>query len=153
MMPSTRRPRLRPLLLVSVLLLLLGAATTGLSLTLRPTLLGVPLDPGIPNEQALIARGLSGVPGPGQPASPIAVDRVVTDGAATYVQFHTIRSLGRLSDVLPQLSDDSGVPANYGGSASTGDGTPAWARLLPTWFPWRPRPGCCAASSRSVPCL
>ncbi len=141
MMPSTRRPRLRPLLLVSVLLLLLGVAVTRLSLALRPTLLGVPLDPGIPNEQALIARGLSGVPGPGQPASPIAVDRVVTDGAATYIQFHSTTSPGRFPDFFPQLSDGAGVPVNYGGGASTSDGTPAWARLLLPWFPWRPPTG------------
>jgi len=49
---------------------------------------GVPLDPGIPNEQAVIAAGLSGAPGPGQPTRPFAVDRVLVDGAATYVQYH-----------------------------------------------------------------
>jgi hypothetical protein len=32
----------------------------------------------------------SGTPGPNQPAWPIAVDRVLVDGAATYVQFHRL---------------------------------------------------------------
>jgi hypothetical protein len=53
----------------------------------------IPLDPAIPNAQVLIARGLAGVPSRNQPTYPIAVDRVVTDGAATYVQFRITGSL------------------------------------------------------------
>jgi len=83
-MTSQRPHRLRTLLLGAALLLLLVAAAVGLALAARPTTAAVaPLDPNIPNEQALINAGLSGTPGPGQPAAPVVVDRVLVDGAAT----------------------------------------------------------------------
>ncbi len=136
----TRRRR-APLLVVGLLVVLVAAAgAAGMSLALRPAATGAALDPRIPNGQTLIARGLSGVPASGQPTAPIAVDRVLTDGAATYVQFHTTASLGRFPDIIPTLFDDTGALMNYGGGAVTGDGTPSWARLLPAWFPWRPPP-------------
>ncbi len=124
-----------------MLLLLLVAAATGIAVTMRSTAVGVPLDPSIPNEQVLIARGLSGVPNPGQPTTPIAVDRVVADGTTTYVQFHSTASLGRFPDTIPMLYDDTGALMNYGGGASTGNGPLGWTRFLPPWFPWRPPTG------------
>jgi hypothetical protein len=82
-MTAQRPHRLRTLLLGAALLLLLVAAAAGLALAARPTTVAVaPLDPNIPNEQALINAGLSGTPGPGQPAAPVVVDRVLVDGAA-----------------------------------------------------------------------
>jgi len=140
-MVPQRCPHLRAPLLVVGLLLLFVAAAAGIALALRPASASVPLDPGIPNEQALIARGLSGMPSPGQPATPIAVDRVVTDGAATYVQFHSTASLGRFPDDIPMLYDDTGALMNYGGGANTSDGARGWTRFLPPWFPWRPPTG------------
>jgi len=120
------------------LLLLLAAATARSTAPARPTATNVPLDPNIPNEQLLIARGLSGVPGHGQPAAPIAVDRVVTDGAATYVQFHSTVPLGKDFSAIPDLYDDKGTLINYGGEGSYTGGISLWARLLPPWFPWHP---------------
>jgi len=61
----TRHPR-APLLVAGPALALVAAAT-GIALAVRPTGAGVPLDPTIPHEAVLIARGLSGVPNPGQP--------------------------------------------------------------------------------------
>jgi hypothetical protein len=96
----------------------------------------LPLDPAIPNERLLIARGLAGVPSRGQPTYPIAVDRVVTDGAATYVQFRITGSLGRFPNVIPDLYDDTGAMVNYGGGAGL---SPAgWTLPLPSWVPWHP---------------
>ncbi len=151
-MTPRRPPRPRASLLVGGLLLLLVAAAAGIALVVRPAVAGVPLDPTIPNGHLLIARGLSGVPDPGQPTTPIAVDRVVTDGtttyvqfhgAATYVQFHSTTPRGRVFDMVPQLYDDTGTLVNYGWSAgpASGAGVPPWARLLPPWFPWRPPAG------------
>jgi len=130
--------RLRAPLRVAGLLLLLVAAAAGIALAVRPTAAGIPLDPTIPNEQALIARGLSGVPSPGQPTAPIVVDRVVTDGTTTYVQFHSPAALGRLPDVIPMLYDDTGALINDGGGASTGTEPLDWTRFLPPWVPWHP---------------
>jgi len=114
-MVPQRPPHLRAPLLVVGLLMLLVAAAAGIALALRPAAASVPLDPGIPNEQALIARGLSGMPSPGQPATPIAVDRVVTDGAATYVQFHSTGSLGRVPDDITMLYYGSCPRGSRGG--------------------------------------
>jgi len=121
--------------------LLLVTAAVGISLAALPPAAGVPLDPGIPNGRVLIARGLSGVPGPGQPTAPIAVDRVVTDGAATYVQFHSTTTPGRSFSGIPTLYGDTGALVNGEGRVSYTYGTPGWARLVPPWFPWRPPPG------------
>ena len=74
-------------------MLLLVAVAAGIALLTRLAVADVPLDSHIPHEQALIDVGLSGVPGPDQPTAPIAVDRVLVDGAATYVQFHRTGSL------------------------------------------------------------
>ena len=123
-------------------MLLLATALGWLALTLRPAASSIPLDPHIPNEQALIDAGLSGTPQPNQPTSPLAVDRVLVDGAATYVQFHLTESSGPHL-VLPRvtISDDQGglLNATSRGSAPFSSG---WASLflspLLAWSPWRP---------------
>ncbi len=140
----TRRPRVP--LLVAGLVLTLVAAAAGIALAARPAVTGVPLDPRIPHGHLLIARGLSGVPDPGQPAAPIAVDRVVTDGTTTYVQFHTSASATRpggpfWSSFSPRLSDDTGtlVTFNWFLSSSSPQATlPALPFPVPSWFPWSP---------------
>jgi len=135
---TTRRPsRLRPRtpLRIAGLLVLLVAAAAGIAVVVRPAGTSVPLDAGIPNGRILIARGLSGVPGRGQPVAPITVDRVTTDGAATYVRFHSTLPLGGSIDPFPQLYDDTGALVNYGGGGSYDDGVPWWARLLSRAFP------------------
>lgn len=125
----------------AALLLLLVAAAAGIALAVQPAAAGIPLDPNIPNEQLLIARGLSGVPDPGQPTTPIAVDRVVSDGATTYVQFHTSASLRPggpfWSSFSPSLSDGArAMPiSNWSLSFSS---LPSPPFPVPSWFPWRP---------------
>jgi hypothetical protein len=116
-------------------LLVAAAIAVGVEVPMarQPT---IPLDPAIPNERLLIARGLAGVPSRGQPSYPIAVDRVVTDGAATYVQFRITGALGRFPNVIPDLYDDTGALVNYGGGAGL---SPAgWTLPLPSWVPWHP---------------
>ncbi len=133
--------RLRAPLLVVGILLLLVAAATGIALTMRSTAVGVPLDPSIPNEQVLIARGLSGVPSPGQPTTPIAVERIVTDGLLTYVQFHmTWPPPSSAVQPFPfsTLSDNTGPPVNTDRTMNLSPLTPALPLPLPSWFPWRP---------------
>lgn len=136
---TPRRPlRLRVALLVVGILLLLVAAAAGISLALRPSAAGVPLDPSIPHERALIAAGLSGTPGPGQPMAPVAVDRILVDGVATYIQYHIIQPLGTRDDLSPSLTDDHGTPLN---AASSDIFYPPGLTLpfpLPAWLPWRP---------------
>lgn len=109
-------------------------------LLLRPGQPPLLLDPHIPNEQQLIALGLSGTPGPGQPARPVTVDRVLVDGVATYVQYHmTIRPGAPESDPAPTLTDDKGVPApgdQFSGISSLSGWT---LPPLPSWVPWHPR--------------
>ncbi len=139
MMPRQRRPRVP--LLVAGLVLTLVAVAAGVSLAARPATAGVPLDAGIPNGRVLIARGLSGVPSRGQPVAPITVDRVATDGAATYVRFHSTVPLGGPGDPFPQLYDDTGTVVNYGGGISYDDGVPWWVRLLSRAFPKLGSPG------------
>jgi len=131
----------RALLLGTGVLLLLVAAATGIALAVRPVALGVPLDPGIPNERVLIARGLSGVPSPGQPTTPIAVDRVVTDGLLTYVQFHmTWPPPSSAAQPFPfsTLSDNTGPSVNTDRTMNLSPLNPALPLPLPSWFPWRP---------------
>lgn len=85
MMPHSRpRPHRRAPLRAAALLFLLVAAAAALALLVRPAAAAVPLDPHIPHEQALLDAGFVGVPRPDQPDAPIAVDRVLVDGAATY---------------------------------------------------------------------
>jgi len=135
---TPRRPsrlRSRAPLRIAGLLVLLVAVGGGLALAVRPAGPAVPLDAGIPNGRLLIARGLSGVPGRGQPVAPITVDRVATDGAATYVRFHSTVPLGGSVDPFPQLYDDTGTLVNYGGAASYDDGVPWVTRLLSRAFP------------------
>jgi len=104
--------------------------------------LSAPLDPNIPNEQILIDQGLSGTPDPRQPSSPVAVDRVLVDGAVTYVQYHLNGSLRGRGGFAPQLAltvelyDDHGVLEDHGvrWGESPSDPTPP----LPAWFPWHP---------------
>ncbi len=145
-MTPRRPPRPRASLLVGGLLLLLVAAAAGIALVVRPAVAVVPLDPTIPNGHLLIARGLSGVPDPGQPTTPIAVDRVVTDGTTTYVQFHTSASATRpgglfWSSFSPRLSDDTGTLVTFNwvlSSASPQAPLPALPFPVPSWFPWSP---------------
>ncbi len=131
-----RRPHASAFVASLVVLLIAVTVTTGIAVTVRPMAAGVPLDLRISNEQALIARGLAGVPAPGQPTTPIAVDRVVTDGVSTYIQFHSTVPRSRVPNVIPTLYDDMGTPINSEGGASSDDGTVGWARFLPPWFPW-----------------
>jgi len=137
----TRHPR-APLLVAGPALALVAAAT-GIALAVRPPGAGVPLDPTIPHEAVLIARGLSGAPRPGQPDVPVAVDRVVIDGATTYVQFHTTSTYTPRSPVepsfFPRLSDDTGTPVNA--NAELRFSPPPALPVpfpVPSWFPWRP---------------
>jgi hypothetical protein len=91
MLPRQRpHPRWRPPVRSPALLLLLVlvAVAAAAALLVHPTATAVPLDPHIPNAHALSDAGLSGAPDPSQPTRPIAVDRVLLDGAATYVQYH-----------------------------------------------------------------
>lgn len=140
MMPHTyRRSRLYAPLRGTALLLLLVAAATGIAFIAHPAATAIPLDPHIPNEQALIDAGLSGAPPSGQPTRPIAVDRVLVDGAATYVQYHMATPSGPPSDPSPTLADDQGVPVTediYSGVSSASDWT--LPVPLPAWLPWRP---------------
>jgi len=121
------------------LLLLLVAAAAGIALLVRPVAATLPLDPAIPHEQALINAGLSAAPPPGQPTGPIAVDRVLVDGAATYVQYHMTASPSPSSNPSPTLSDDQGTPVTgdiYSGVSSMSDWT--FPVPLPAWLPWHP---------------
>lgn len=134
------RPRAR--LLVAGLALLLVAAAAALALMARPASRESALDPNIPHEQALIALGLSGAPGPAQPTHPIAVDRVLVDGAATYVQFHLTGDWGGPGEPRapqgnpdPILSDDQGTLIDSGTSNSLYLARPTLR--LPSWLPWR----------------
>ncbi len=118
----------------------LVAAVAQVWVVSRPT---VPLDPAIPHEAVLIARGLSGSPAPGQPDAPVAVDRVVTDGATTYVQFHTASTVaaGGVAGprFFPQLSDETGTLVAFNNwDLRLLPPTPALPLPLPSWFPWRP---------------
>jgi hypothetical protein len=108
---------------------------------------GPVLDSHIPNEQWLINEGLSGTPGPSQ-AGPMIVDRVLVDGAATYVQFHLTGAAGQiryapLPLLLPTLYDDRRTRVNEGtmGSIDRADGAlplPGGPLPLPGWVPWHP---------------
>lgn len=102
----------------------------------------IPLDWHIPNEQALINLGLSGAPGSYQPAQPFAVDRVLVDGAATYIQFHTTNGVILREHWLPHVYNNSGVmiDANAGVGGAITSSTPDWFLPfdLPAWFPWHP---------------
>ncbi len=137
--PRHPHPRV-PLLAVSLVVLL--AVALGVALWSRPSRAAIPLDPHIPNGQALIDLGLSGTPGPGQPSRPVVVDRVLVDRAATYVQYHLLGS-GMQSDPLPPLptlTDDHGVMVRGGapgGSTSFSDWP--FPLPLPAWVPWHPR--------------
>ena len=141
-MTPRRSPRLRASLLVVGLLLLFVAVAAGVALTARTTSPELALDPNIPNERALIALGLSGTPGLGQPTHPIAVDRVLVDGAATYVQFHLTGDWGGPGEPhAPQgnpadvtLSDDQGTVIDAGMGGSLYLARPSLR--LPSWVPW-----------------
>ena len=147
-MPRARhRPRRRAPLRAAALPLLLVAAAAALALLVRPAAAVVPLDPHIPPEQALLDAGFAGAPGPDQPDAPVAVDRVLIDGAATYVQYHMSVPVGTPTypmPALPILADGRGVPVLvWGGDRfSTGDVSSAagWTLpvALPAWVPWHP---------------
>jgi len=147
MMPHARhRPRRRAPLRAAALPLLLILIAAALASLVRPAA-GVPLDPHIPHEQALLDAGFAGVPGPDQPVAPVAVDRVLVDGAATYVQYHMAVPVGTPAypmPALPILADGRGVPVPVSGGDrfSTGDVSPAagWTLpvALPAWLPWHP---------------
>ncbi len=142
-MTPRHSPRLRASLLVVGLLLLFVAVAARVALTARTLPPGLALDPNIPNEQALIALGLSGTPGPGQPTHPIAVDRVLVDGTATYVQFHLTGDWGGPGEShAPQgnpvdvaLSDNQGTVIGSGMGGGLYLASPSL--LLPSWVPWR----------------
>ncbi len=133
---TLRRPRTPTPLLCAALMLLLVAVAAGIALLTRLAVADVPLDSHIPHEQALIDVGLSGVPGPDQPTAPIAVDRVLVDGAATYVQFHRTGSLSSQSDPIPAIFDAQIYGAYYDGFSSSSGWTLPLA--LPSWVPWHP---------------
>lgn len=102
-----------------------------------------PLDPNLPNEQSLIAAGLAGTPGRDQPTRPVAVDRVLVDGAATYVQYHLTAPGALEKGLYPTISDDRGatIGANgLGGYWSSSQAPLGWMIpfALPAWVPWRP---------------
>jgi len=146
MMPRAR-PRRRAPLRAAALPLLLVAAAAALALLVRPAAAAVPLDPHIPHEQALLDAGFAGAPGPDQPDAPVAVDRVLVDGTATYVQYHMSVPVGTPTypmPALPILADGRGVPVPvWGGDRfSTGDVSSAagWTLpvALPAWVPWHP---------------
>jgi len=143
-MTPRRSQHLRTAFLVVGLLLLLVATAAGIALAVRPAAADVPLDPAIPHEGVLIARGLTGIPAPGQPDVPVAVDRVVTDGATTYVQFHTTSTHTASGLVgpsfFPRLSDETGTPVNDNAYLRRSPPTPALPVpfSVPSWFPWHP---------------
>lgn len=120
----------------AALAVLIMAAIAGGGLVRPASSAAPPLDPAIPDERLLLARGLAGVPGPGQPTYPLAVDRVLTDGAATYVQFHVTGPLGSPPALIPELSDDTGaIVPGWGAAGFTPSGL---AFPLPAWLPWHP---------------
>jgi len=75
---------------------------------------------------------------------PIAVDRVLADGAATYLQYHFTGSAGPSGDLLPpMLSDEQGATVEGDGSGGyassiSRDWTSHLLSDLPAWVPWRP---------------
>ncbi len=136
---TPRRPRRsRAPLLITGLVLLLVAAVAGIAVAVRPTAAGSPLDPNIPNEQALIAMGLSGSPAPGQPTRPIVVDRVLVDGAATYVQWHAPDLAPIHGQFGPLISDGRGTAVVAGSDIAGVQPAWSWPIPLPSWLPWHP---------------
>lgn len=132
-----RRPPVRgPALL---LLLVLVAMAAGTTLLVHPTATAVPLDPHIPNAHALSDAGLGGAPDPSQPTRPIAVDRVLLDGAATYVQYHIAGPHAPSGDPVPTLTDDQGVRVT-GDTLSSVSSLTDWPLPvpLPAWLLWHP---------------
>lgn len=127
-----------PLLAAS---LLFGALCGGGALLSQsqPVRAAIPLDSHIPHEQALIDLGLSGTPGSSQPTQPIVVDRVLVDGASTYVQYHLSGSGSQTAPFLT-LSDDHGATVDRGGyDGFTSSSDWSFPFPLPAWAPWRPR--------------
>ncbi len=84
----------------------------------------------VPNAQALVAASLTGRPAPGQPGQPVAVDRVLVDTTATYVQYH-IPDMPHEGRPTVALFDDAGH-SYQGGSGSSG------YRPIDQLLPWRP---------------
>ncbi len=83
----------------------------------------------VPNAQALVAAGLTGRPAPKEPGWPVAVDRVLVDTTATYVQYH-ISDVPHDGRPTVALFDDAGH-AYPGGSGSSG------YRPIDQLLPWR----------------
>ncbi len=142
MTPRRSSRRHAPLLGAGLLLLLIAVAA-GIAFAVRPAVADVPLDSSIPNERVLIARGLSSVPAPGQPTAPIAVDRIVTDGILTYVQFHmawpaTSAAARPRPFLFSALSDGTGPPINTDRTMNLSPPRPELPLPLPSWFPWHP---------------
>ena len=90
-----------------------------------------PLDPHIPNEPWLIAHGLSGTPAPGQPASPVVVDRVLADGVATYMQYHLTDAYVYGDAPMPFLFAARGAEVNDGAASGPSGGGYYYAYLGP----------------------
>jgi len=141
---TTRRDQRALPLGVGLTLFLAAALAGGIGLASRASArLSAPLDPNIPNEQALIDAGLAATPGPDQPTRPVAVDRVLVDGAATYVQYHFTAPGALEKGLYPTISDDRGatIGANgLGGYWSSPQAPLGWIIpfTLPAWIPWRP---------------
>ena len=125
-------------------LFLAAALAVGVGLASRTAVQpSAPLDPNIPNEQALIAAGLAGTPGRDQPTRPVAVDRVLVDGAATYLQYHFTAPGALGKGLYPTISDDRGAIIGVnglGGYWSSPQAPLGWTipLALPAWIPWRP---------------
>ncbi len=149
------RPRRRAPLRAAALPLLLVAAAAALALLVRPAAAAVPLDPHIPHEQALLDAGFAGAPGPDQPDAPFAVDRVLVDGTATYVQYHMSVPVGTPTypmPALPILADGRGVPVPVWGATASPRATSPPRRGGPSPSPSpRGSPGIPRPSGASTP--
>src|SRR5260370_4460537 len=120
-------------------LVLVLAVTVGVAVALfRRVPSASTLEDQIPDEHALIAAGLSGVPAPGQPTRPLAVDRVVVDGAHTYIAYHYTVNPGRGFVPTPILTlfDDRGNLLSAAGDVHCERTRASWP--LPSWLPWQP---------------
>jgi hypothetical protein len=115
--------------------LLAGIAIAVVALVARTVQPAVPVDPNVPFGADLVAAGLSWSPLAGAAASQGTVERVLMDGAATYLQFSVAGNAGSPPDLpAPRLSADRGgwVDAATGLQA---DGPTRSLGFLPGWLP------------------
>jgi hypothetical protein len=131
-MPSRGRGARWPSIAV---VLLAGIAVTTVVLVARAVQPAVPSDPNVPFGADLVAAGLSWSPVTGAPTSQGTVERVLMDGAATYLQFSVAGTAGAPPDLpAPRLSADGGAWVN----AATGlqaDGPTRSLGYMPGWLP------------------